>query len=156
MNWDAIGAIGEIVGAMAVVISLIYLATQIQIQNNESRLAAVHEILVGVRESLQIITSGNLSDVISKANDDFESLSDSEALKIFAAILPMLRLWEEAYIQNEQGRLENRVWDGINTQYAAYLSYPAIKRVWDVRCDHFDKKFKNHVQSVQVTEISHR
>lgn len=26
MNWDAIGAIGEIVGALAVVLSLIYLA----------------------------------------------------------------------------------------------------------------------------------
>ena len=120
---------------------------------NESRLAAVHEILVRFSESIQIVASGDLSDVISKANDDFESLSDCEALKIFTAILPILRLWEEAYIQNEQGRLENRVWNGINSQYAAYLSYPALKRIWDVPCDHFDKSF---VQSVQVTEISLR
>ena len=28
MNWDAAGAIGEIVGALAVVMSLIYLAQQ--------------------------------------------------------------------------------------------------------------------------------
>lgn len=33
MNWDAIGAVGEIVGALAVVISLVYLASQIRIQN---------------------------------------------------------------------------------------------------------------------------
>lgn len=30
MNWDAIGAIGEIVGAIAVVVSLMYLAIQIR------------------------------------------------------------------------------------------------------------------------------
>ena len=30
MNWDAISAIGELIGAAAVVISLIYLATQIR------------------------------------------------------------------------------------------------------------------------------
>ena len=30
MNWDAIGAIGEIVGAIAVVVSLIYLSIQIR------------------------------------------------------------------------------------------------------------------------------
>lgn len=30
MNWDAIGAIGEVVGALAVVISLVYLALQIR------------------------------------------------------------------------------------------------------------------------------
>ena len=28
MNWDAIGAVGEIVGALAVVVTLIYLAVQ--------------------------------------------------------------------------------------------------------------------------------
>ena len=31
MNWDAIGAIGEIVGAIAVVATLVYLATQIRV-----------------------------------------------------------------------------------------------------------------------------
>jgi hypothetical protein len=30
MNWDAIGAVGEIVGAVAVVLSLVYLAVQIR------------------------------------------------------------------------------------------------------------------------------
>ena len=50
LNWDAIGAVGEIVGALAVVVSLIYLATQIRTQNIEARLAAVHEISVGFCE----------------------------------------------------------------------------------------------------------
>ena len=33
MNWEAIGAIGEIAGAIAVVASLLYLATQIRMSN---------------------------------------------------------------------------------------------------------------------------
>ncbi len=44
MNWEAIGAVGEIFGALAVVVSLVYLATQIRSQNRESRIAASHEI----------------------------------------------------------------------------------------------------------------
>jgi hypothetical protein len=35
MNWDAIGAIGEIAGAVAVFGSLVYLAIQIKGQNIE-------------------------------------------------------------------------------------------------------------------------
>ena len=31
MNWDALGAIGEIVGAIAVVLSLLYLAVQVKL-----------------------------------------------------------------------------------------------------------------------------
>ncbi len=30
MNWDAIGAIGEILGALAVIATLAYLATQVK------------------------------------------------------------------------------------------------------------------------------
>ena len=30
MNWDAIGAIGELVGASAVVVTLVYLAVQVK------------------------------------------------------------------------------------------------------------------------------
>ncbi len=43
MNWDALGAIGEIVGATAVVISVIYLAVQIRKQTVESRLSATRD-----------------------------------------------------------------------------------------------------------------
>ena len=35
MNWDALGAIGEIIGAVAVLATLYYLAAQIKMQNHE-------------------------------------------------------------------------------------------------------------------------
>jgi len=48
MNWEAIGAIGEIAGALAVVASLIYLATQIRQSNKllnlESRKYVIEQV----------------------------------------------------------------------------------------------------------------
>jgi len=44
MNWEAIGAIGEIVGAMAVVASLVYLATQIRQSTKVARSATRNAI----------------------------------------------------------------------------------------------------------------
>ena len=41
MNWEAIGAVGEIVGAIAVIATLIYLAVQIKESAQASRSAAV-------------------------------------------------------------------------------------------------------------------
>ena len=40
MNWDAIGAVGEVGGAIAVVATLIYLAKQIQLSAAGARFAA--------------------------------------------------------------------------------------------------------------------
>ena len=41
MNWDAIGAIGEIIGAIAVVATLGYLAVQIRQNSTQARLSSV-------------------------------------------------------------------------------------------------------------------
>ena len=156
MNWEAVGAIGETVGALAVVISLVYLATQIRNQNKESKLAAVHEILVAFRESIQVFTSVELGKTLSKANEDWSSLSDAEVLNLLSGLLPMMRLWEEAFIQNQNGRLENRIWKGINTAYSAYLSYPALIKTWELRGSHFDADFQTHVTNIQKAEIKLR
>ena len=43
MNWEAVGAVGESLGALGVIITLVYLASQIRTQNRESRIAAVNE-----------------------------------------------------------------------------------------------------------------
>jgi hypothetical protein len=52
MNWVSIGEIGEIIGALAVVASLVYLAVQIQSQDRESRMSSMRDISVGYRDTL--------------------------------------------------------------------------------------------------------
>jgi hypothetical protein len=44
MNWDAIGAIGEIVGAAAVVATLFYLARQINDASKQVKMASLAEL----------------------------------------------------------------------------------------------------------------
>jgi len=44
MNWDAIGAIGEILGALAVVLTLGYLAIQVKQNTHSMKVAAKLEI----------------------------------------------------------------------------------------------------------------
>jgi hypothetical protein len=55
MNWEAIGAVGEIVGAVAVILTLIYLAAQIRQNTNSVRAAAVDAAIThvsNVRETI--------------------------------------------------------------------------------------------------------
>ena len=45
MNWDAIGAFGEILGAVAVLLTLLYLATQVRQTNVISRFDTTKDII---------------------------------------------------------------------------------------------------------------
>jgi len=62
-NWDAIGAIGEVVGAIAVFLTLVYLAFQVRYaknatldQNRLSRASAIREIILSTatNDSLRV------------------------------------------------------------------------------------------------------
>ena len=45
MNWDMIGALAELTGAIAVVLSLLYLAQQIRFSAQASRRSTVRELM---------------------------------------------------------------------------------------------------------------
>ena len=156
MNWDAMGAVGEIIGAGAVVVSLLYLAAQVRTQNRESRLAAMHDITVGYRDSLTTFTEQDITDIVVKANNDFDSLSDSEAMRLISATQRVLRVGEEAYIQYEEGRLDERMWAPIARQYAAYLSIPAFSRIWELRRLNYDERFVEFIDALEPSELVYR
>ena len=68
MNWDAIGAIGEIVGALAVLATLIYLAIQVR-QNSVLQRAQTHQQLAHDRTlNIQMmIQNRDVRDAAAKA-----------------------------------------------------------------------------------------
>ena len=45
MNWEAIGSIGEVLGAVAVLVTLLYLAAQIKQTNKMARFDTTREII---------------------------------------------------------------------------------------------------------------
>ena len=68
MNWEAIGAVGEIIGAFAVVASLVYLAVQIRAQSRETRVSAMHDISVGFRDAISQFSTEGAAAIFVKAN----------------------------------------------------------------------------------------
>ena len=152
MNWDAIGAVSEIVGAAAVVISLMYLAVQIRNQNAESKAGAMRDISEAFRASSAIFTDGELAEIFVKATADFGSLSDAETIRFISAMHPVLRVFEEAFNQRLRGRLDDDLWEGINRQYSSYLSAPAIQEYWKIRRNHYTDRFQRFVDEMERTE----
>ena len=152
MSWDAIGAIGEIVGAIAVVLSLGYLAVQIRNQNTESRNSAMHDISSGWRAASEQFTDEGLATIFIKANHDFDSLTEVEALRFVAGVHGIFRVYEEAYNQHRQGRLDAQLWDAMNHQYASYLAAPAFHKYWELRGFQYNTDFRAYVEELQPTK----
>jgi len=148
MNWNAIGAIGEIIGATAVVASLVYLAVQIRTQNRESRLSAMHDISVAYREGLARTADADVADLYVKASDDYESLTRSDTIRLIAGASHTFRIWEEAYLLYQAGYLEKRTWETMLRQFNGYMSLRPFYEVWATRKQYFDNEFQDFVNSL--------
>ena len=122
MNWDAITAVGEIVGSTAVVVSLLYLAIQIRAQNRESRMAAAHDILAAFREIQTPMQDPEAAKLWLKARAEYDALENYEKIQFYALIGPMLRVWEEAYIQFHSGRLDEEIWERVVAEFSELMA----------------------------------
>ena len=152
MNWDAIGAIGEIIGASAVVISLFYLGMQIRVQNRETRLAAMHDISTAFRESYLAFNDSEIADIFVRGNTDFQSLTYTEKVRLFATVNPLVKVLEEAFWQHKQGRLDEEIWLPMARQFSFFLSAGSLQQAWIQRRSHYNEAFQEFVDGLEQTK----
>ena len=78
MNWDAIGAIGEVVGAAAVVVSIVYLAVQIRQNTSSTKSAVESEIALALANAAFEGADGPIPEIMFRGLGDFDKLNDEE------------------------------------------------------------------------------
>ena len=87
MNWEAFGAIGEVVGATAVVVTLLFVARDIRQNSKSLAIAALRDTTAQWNQwSNMIASSGDLACIVEKGNRSYSSLSESERLRYGAYV----------------------------------------------------------------------
>lgn len=105
MDWEAIGATGEWAGAIAVVASLIYLATQVRQSNRQIRAAARYSFLDAYGQlSASMIENKDATSVYRRGLAG-ESLDEDEAMQFFFNLGQWINTWSVMYELYEEGQL---------------------------------------------------
>lgn len=113
MNWEAIGAIGEILGAVAVFVSLFYLALQIRRSNLQSRAAMVQSLSAEFAKSNDAVSlSSDLADLFAKSARE-EPLTDSERWRLQSLMNRNLNTYLAVQKAYDSGQLDQDYFDTI-------------------------------------------
>ena len=82
MDWEAFGAIAETVGALAVVVTLLFLAKQMRLLSNQSANTTSWSVSQALSESNNLIASdAELADIWQRGREGLAVLSENEALR---------------------------------------------------------------------------
>ena len=142
MNWEAIGAVGEVMGALGVVVTLAYLASQIRAQNRESRLSALAELTTQWNDFLAtFVEFPYFADVWVRGLKDFTSLSEQETVQFSSHCGRFMRVVSGLRDQHQQGRLDDRTWEGMRRTLDDVSRYAGFKAWWPTRSHWYPDDF---------------
>ncbi len=157
MNWDAIGAAAEIIGAMVVLVTLIYLAFQTRDNVKVLRARAVWDAEVSFVEVNEILADGGtVSELIFRSLSDPEELSAYEKYLVHRFVRGWFQRMEAQFALYNAGILDEEVWQ-LRCGYAkAMLANPILRDSWklDKNNSMFTKAFIESIDSTLKPEIS--
>ena len=153
MNWEAIGAIGEVVGAAGVIATLAYLAHQIR-QNSETvKLNAGQTILLSLHEALQTASATpQQARVLILGQSDYKGLAEDEKIQFITWIFSWFRVLEQGYVYQQRGFLDSEIWNGHVVHLRQLMSGSAIQSWWEMRRHFFSESFQAFVDEAALAE----
>ncbi len=147
MNWEALGAIGEIVGAAGVIVTLGYLAIQIRQNTQSVRASAFQE---AIRDSAQISDElghdPELTRIWFAGQRDFEALTGEERQRFAVYSTSVFRRYENIIYQARHGSLDPESWEGIRAHLRWALSHPGTVAWWKRAQNLFNRELRDFVE----------
>ena len=149
INWDAVGAVGEIFGAAAVLVTLNYLARQIRLNTDEVRATRVEGTLRDQSEYNRMLAEdGELARIYWTAVDDVEQLTDDEKRRWLHLCSVMLRNSEIAYFHYCHGHLPAAVHESRERWIKRFMGTSGFRWWWQQYAEILDPEFVNYVERV--------
>jgi len=147
---DVLGNLGDFVGGVAVVVTLIYLALQIRQNTATTRVQTVQHLLTSDTASADSQIAGPLPTVLAKL-DAGERLTPSE---VSAYVLYMrgrvTEAWQVFY-QRQNGMIEAEVADALLERLAYFARRALFDVVWHRNLKTgFPAEFRRYVESYLV------
>ena len=120
MNWDALGAIAEMVGAMGVLATLIYLAFQIRDNTRSLHAASLESILEGARERyfLPMASTSDMANIYARGLNSLDQLDEDETRRFFYMMYEQLFQMQQVWQLRERNLIPQ-------VDYDAWLDYTA-------------------------------
>ena len=128
MNWEAISAIGQIVGALAVLITLIYLAVQLR-QNTAAVATSTYESTMTGFNDINVVVASHpaLASVLDRGCQGNENLSPEENVQFNFLLRCYANQWWKLFKLYERGSLPTDEWKIFAQEAAQFLEQPGCK-----------------------------
>ncbi len=147
MNIMELGALGEFVGAIAVVGTLIYLSIQIRSNTKEVKSENVHRVTDSFNQlNILLASDERLSVLWHKGMANYDDLSDAEKARWEFVQLTAFRIYDSLYYQIQRGTGDDQLWHAELDTLRWVFASPGFRSWWRQQQFGFSSGFKEYLE----------
>lgn len=152
MSLEQASFIAQIISAVAIIASLIFVGVQLKqatrsMRNSSSQ--AHSAIYTGVIAT--IIDNGEFASIWRRGLGDPASLDEDEWVRFIACASAQFRFFESSRVQWLNGQLDGEHWQNIEAQVNSFASQPGIRAWWEIRRDWHSAAFQRWFEALPGT-----
>ncbi|MFN2540991.1 MAG: hypothetical protein ABR514_02330 [Chthoniobacterales bacterium] len=139
--------LAEIAGAIAIVVSVIYLGVQIRANTKVLRSEAHYNALSLAQRPFEIaIADQGLAALMETAYASPEKLTEGQWFRCSNYLFMQFNSWEYLYYQNIDGSIPTQLWVGADAYFKELVqTKPGLKHFWFEYQHAFDDPFRSYV-----------
>jgi len=142
MTLEELALLAEVVGAVAILVTLIYLAIQVKDGARAYRAASVTDATTGMQGFYQELgANSEASDLFLKGLRDPESLSIERQYQFIMLTHSAFIGFQRGYFLAQEGTLDEELRDSIGSAVQAVNHLPGVRVYWRQRKSFFQPEF---------------
>ena len=148
-----LASIAEIIGAFAVMISLIYVGVQVNDSAGAVRSASANDANVAVQSwYLQIGSDQQTSELFYEALTSEEALSNQEEFQFLMMLHGVFLAFQNSYLLAEEGTIDVDLRDALTVAILGVKDTPGMRRYWRQRKSYLHSAFADYVDQLLKQE----
>ena len=161
MNWDAIGAVAESVGALAVLITLVYLTIQVRVGNKQRELEALRHNWDGLNGMCELFSeSTEKASIVIRGRESLKNLTPEEYLVfefIHIRIPNTIEIWYMQLMETSSpGEYRDQQLENIRGVITYFFNYEGTLAIWEKVKHTFvpiQKLFEQAISGAQESQV---
>ena len=137
MNWDAISAVAESVGTIAVLVTLLYLSMQMRVANKQREVESLRHNWDGLSRMCELLgESTEKASIVKRGRESLESLTDEERMVfefMHLRVFNTIEVWYLSLMETSPpGEYRDQQLENIAGVIVYVLNYPGVRDIWDM------------------------
>jgi len=148
MNWEAIGAIGEILGALVVIATVLYLSRQVRESNKHAQAEAERETQEKWNHYIDSYTRDPIArEVMRKGYYSFDNLSNSEKSVFMVGMAQFINHLDMVLRMESKGLLSKEFSDSIGGIVVSLIATSGGREFWKSGATSFQPLSREYISN---------